>query len=68
MGDALETWVRTEVAAAYDRMVEDPTRLIPIELVKARIAAVHSARTGILDAEHRLKSRRAKQIPCGNDK
>ena len=38
---ALEKWLRTEVAAAYDEMKADPSQGRTIEQVRARLAALH---------------------------
>lgn len=47
--DAVERWLREEVAPAYDAMQADPSRAIPIEDVFAEIRAHH---------EQRLRDRR----------
>ena len=36
---AVEAWLRTEVAAAYDAVVADPTRAVSAESVRARLTA-----------------------------
>lgn len=38
----LESWLREEVAAAYDALVADPSAVVGIEDVRARLAAKHS--------------------------
>jgi antitoxin ParD1/3/4 len=38
---ALERWLGTEVAAAYDELEADPSLAVPIEDVRARLAAKH---------------------------
>ncbi len=38
---ALETWLRTEVSAAYDEVKTDPSNLVGSADVRARIAALH---------------------------
>jgi antitoxin ParD1/3/4 len=47
--EAVERWLRDEVAPAYDAMAADPSRGIPMESVFADIRARH---------EGRLKDRR----------
>ena len=37
--DALEHWLRTEVAASYDELRAHPETGIPLEAVRARLAA-----------------------------
>ena len=39
---AVEAWLQTEVAAAYDATVEDPTRTISPSAIRARLAAEQS--------------------------
>jgi len=41
---ALEKWIRDEVVPAYDAMKADPSRGIPIEEVRARLAEKHAKR------------------------
>jgi antitoxin ParD1/3/4 len=36
---AVEAWLRTKVAAAYDAAVADPTRAVSAQAVRARLAA-----------------------------
>ena len=36
---AIEAWLRDEVAAAYDAVVADPSRAITAQRVRARLAA-----------------------------
>jgi len=38
---ALETWLREDVAAAYDAMKADPSRAVSAERVRASLAAAH---------------------------
>lgn len=38
---ALEQWLRTEVAAAYDEAKADPSSLVTSEDVRARLASLH---------------------------
>ncbi|HMN79236.1 MAG TPA: type II toxin-antitoxin system ParD family antitoxin [Burkholderiaceae bacterium] len=40
---AVEHWLRTEVAAAYDEIKADPSRGLSIDAVRARLAAQHRA-------------------------
>jgi len=40
----LEKWIRDEVVPAYDAMKADPSRGIPIEDVRARLAERHAKR------------------------
>jgi len=40
----LEKWIRDEVVPAYDAMKADPSRGIPIEEVRARLAEKHAKR------------------------
>lgn len=42
---AVEGWLRTEAAAAYDALKADPTRAIPAEDVRARFEAKWAARS-----------------------
>ena len=41
---SVEEWLRNEVAATYDAMMADPGRGIPVEEVKAALAAQRSER------------------------
>lgn len=41
--DAVESWLRTEVAAAYDEVHADPSRSISSEKLRARLAERHRA-------------------------
>jgi len=36
---AIEAWLRDEVAAAYDAVVADPSRAVTVQRVRARLAA-----------------------------
>jgi len=36
---AVETWLHEEVAAAYDAVVVDPSRTVPVPALRARLAA-----------------------------
>jgi putative addiction module CopG family antidote len=36
---AIESWLRGEVAAAYDAVVADPSRAVSADAVRARLAA-----------------------------
>lgn len=40
-----ESWLHTEVAAAYDALKSDPSRAIPAEDVRARFGAKWAARS-----------------------
>lgn len=40
---AIENWLQTEVAAAYDAVKADPTRGVSVDKVRARLAAQHQA-------------------------
>ncbi len=42
---ASESWLRTEVAAAYDAVKADPSRAIPAEDVRAEFEATWAARS-----------------------
>lgn len=42
---SFETWVRTEVGSAYDRLKADPHRAEPASAVRARLAAAHAKAT-----------------------
>jgi len=42
---ALETWLRTEGAAAYDAHVADPSRALSIDEVRENLAALRSRTT-----------------------
>jgi hypothetical protein len=35
--DAIETWLRTEVVAAYDELRADPSRAIPSDEIRSRL-------------------------------
>lgn len=38
---AVEDWLRNDVAAAYDALKADPSKAVSIGRVRARLAAVH---------------------------
>lgn len=38
---AVETWLLTQIAPAYDALKAEPSRAIPIDEVRARLAAEH---------------------------
>lgn len=38
---AVETWLRKEVATAYDALKASPSRAVPASRVRARLAASH---------------------------
>ena len=40
---AVEGWLRGEVVAAYDRLKAEPSRVVSVERVRARLAAEHKA-------------------------
>lgn len=42
--DAIEAWLRTEVAAAYDEIQEDPSRSVSADAMRAQLAERHRAR------------------------
>ena len=42
---AVEDWLRSDVAAAYDGLKADPKRAVSVGSVKARLAAVHKKTT-----------------------
>lgn len=41
---ALEKWLRTEVAAAYDEAIADPSRLLDAPRARERLAKLHERR------------------------
>ena len=43
---AVEDWLRSDVASAYDAMKADPSRAVTIDRVKARLAAAHKKASG----------------------
>ena len=43
--EAIETWLRTEVAATYDELRADPSRGITSEEMRAHLAEVHKQRS-----------------------
>jgi len=40
---AIESWLREDVAAAYDALVASPNDVVSIDQVRARLATEHSA-------------------------
>jgi len=42
---AVESWLAQEVAPAYDALKADPGRAIPVDQVRARLAAQHKLAT-----------------------
>jgi len=38
---ALDSWLRDQVAPVYDAMKADPSRAVPVEKVRASLAAAH---------------------------
>jgi antitoxin ParD1/3/4 len=42
--DAIERWLREDVASAYDEMKADPSRAIPVEDVFAELRELHARR------------------------
>jgi hypothetical protein len=38
---AVEDWLRSDVAAAYDALKADPSRAVGVSAVKARLVAAH---------------------------
>ena len=45
--NSFETWLRTEVGSAYDRLKADPRRAEPATAVRARLAAAHAKATRV---------------------
>ena len=43
--EAVERWLREDVAPTYDAMAADPGRAIPADEVRASLLARHAART-----------------------
>ena len=43
--DAIETWLRTEVADAYDELKADPSRAISSDEIRAHLSELHKQRT-----------------------
>lgn len=43
--EAIETWLRTEVAVAYDELRTDPSRAIGSDEMRAQLAKLHKQRT-----------------------
>ncbi|MCL2656732.1 MAG: type II toxin-antitoxin system ParD family antitoxin [Betaproteobacteria bacterium] len=39
---AVENWLHSQVAPAYDALKSDPTRAVTVEQVRARLAAEHA--------------------------
>jgi hypothetical protein len=44
-GHAAEAWLRTEAAAAYDRLKADPSRAVPADDVRSRFETKWAARS-----------------------
>ncbi|WP_448070452.1 ribbon-helix-helix domain-containing protein [Georgenia yuyongxinii] len=42
--EAVETWLRTEVVAAYDELRSDPSRAISSDEMRAHLAGLHKSR------------------------
>ena len=42
---AVESWLREQVAPAYDSLKADPSRAVTVNQVRARLAAEHNATT-----------------------
>lgn len=42
-GDAVQRWLREEVACVYDATIADPSRSVSMDAVRARLAAERSA-------------------------
>lgn len=42
---AVESWLREQVAPAYDSLKADPSRAVTVNQVRARLAAEHDATT-----------------------
>lgn len=42
---AVENWLRDQVGPAYDALKADPSRAIPIDAVRAKLAAEHEMAT-----------------------
>ena len=40
---AVESWLRSRVAAAYDALKAEPARVVSVEQVRARLAAEHKS-------------------------
>lgn len=43
--DAIESWLRTEVVAAYDELRTDPSRAISSDEMRAHLAEIHKRRS-----------------------
>jgi antitoxin ParD1/3/4 len=43
---AVEDWLRSDVASAYDALKADPARAVSVERVNARLAAAHKKASG----------------------
>ncbi|EXJ51273.1 ribbon-helix-helix domain-containing protein [Microbacterium sp. MRS-1] len=43
--EAVESWLRTEVVAAYDELRADPSQAISADDMRAHLAGVHTKRT-----------------------
>ncbi len=49
--EAVESWLRTEVAAAYDELRADPSRAINVEQMRAYLADHHAQRASAAGAD-----------------
>lgn len=43
--EAIDAWLRTEVAAAYDALKASPSKAVPAAKVRARLATAHAKLT-----------------------
>jgi antitoxin ParD1/3/4 len=43
---AVEDWLRSDVASAYDALKADPSRAVSIDRVRARLATAHKKASG----------------------
>ena len=41
---AVESWLHSQVAPAYDALKADPTRAVTVDQIRARLAAEHGTR------------------------
>jgi Uncharacterised protein family (UPF0156). len=48
--EAVETWLRTEVAASYDELRADPSRAISSADMRAHLAELHAGRVAERDS------------------
>ena len=48
--EAVESWLRTEVAASYDELRADPSRAISSTDVRAHLTELHAQRLGERDS------------------